>query len=623
MREKEFQVALSLEEIAVALSHIAAWRQVVADERSYALILEDDVYFERQFATQLNRTWVDATNTDSKARHPELDILYLSFREVDRGADLVRCSPDLLRLKRGYWWLSGYVVSRAGAQKLLDSLPITGPVDLWMNQQCDKLNIFSTPSSIIAQRTDLQSDNRYSILPLLTQIGVQTDKTHLILEQTKGQRPVFCVGFDDESASRLESALSLLGYRCFNNRWERHSPSIHRVLDNNLPLLFDAYIGIEKVCGDIGELCKRYPNSVIIFAETSLKTRRDSFDSRRTQYLLQEIPRTRLLRTSGNLTWKSLCEFLRCEIPPYPMPSASVSGNVAALSSDRIRQIPLSPRDFVVQQHDVHPWIVPYERMEAFGILQSPRTVGTQVGALQGIVDRNATCFQGPFWKPVCDTFPSNLACFQEKNVASTLRDGCRLSLEAQRTKSRDFTAGSICSNEAFRYGRFEVSVKPARCPGVVTAFFLHRNDPWQEIDLEFLGSDTRKLLFNVYYNPGDAGTRCNFGNRGTPVLIDLTFDAAADFHRYAIEWDPLEIRFFVDDHLVHVRAAWEPTPIPDLPMQIFCSIWPPRSSELAGAINTNDLPVYSDMRSFKRWKWSAAFERHLQSVTAADRIAI
>ncbi len=34
---------------------------------------------------------------------------------------------------------------------------------------------------------------------------------------------------------------------------------------------------------------------------------------------------------------------------------------------------------------------------------------------------------------------------------------------------------------------------------------------------------------------------------RGTPVQIDLGFDASEAFHRYAIEWEPTGIRWFVD----------------------------------------------------------------------------
>lgn len=41
IREKEVQIAMSREEIAVALSHIKAWRTIIAENRSYALVLAD------------------------------------------------------------------------------------------------------------------------------------------------------------------------------------------------------------------------------------------------------------------------------------------------------------------------------------------------------------------------------------------------------------------------------------------------------------------------------------------------------------------------------------------------------------------------------------------------------
>ena len=171
---------------------------------------------------------------------------------------------------------------------------------------------------------------------------------------------------------------------------------------------------------------------------------------------------------------------------------------------------------------------------------------------------------------------------------------------------TRPTSAVSLCSKQTYRYGRFKVIQKPARAPGVVTAFFLHRNDPWQEIDVEFLGSDTTKLLVNAYFDPGNPGAQCNFGNRGTPVVIDLNFDAAEAFHRYAVEWEPHELRWFVDDHLIHVRAFWVPTPIPNLPMAVFCSIRPPRASELAETLRHSELPAMSELRRMKVWEWCA-----------------
>jgi hypothetical protein len=47
-----------------------------------------------------------------------------------------------------------------------------------------------------------------------------------------------------------------------------------------------------------------------------------------------------------------------------------------------------------------------------------------------------------------------------------------------------------------------------------------------------------------------------------------------------------------VDDHLVHRRAIWDPTPIPHLPMALHVNIWPSRSSQLAGRLNNRRLPA-------------------------------
>jgi GR25 family glycosyltransferase involved in LPS biosynthesis len=212
IREGAVDVPMTREEIAVALSHLKVWRRIITEKIPYALILEDDVIFERPFATQLNKTWQDLR----ERRHggSDFDALYLSYREVERGAQRTSLSPNLTHVVRGYWWMSGYVLSYQGANRLLNSLPIKGPVGLWLNERFPELAVYSTPASIISQRVDLTSDNSYSILPLLSQLGVQSDETHLVLEQTKGRHPVFALGFDRQRAAWLEVALSLLGYRC-------------------------------------------------------------------------------------------------------------------------------------------------------------------------------------------------------------------------------------------------------------------------------------------------------------------------------------------------------------------------------------------------------------------------
>ena len=139
-----------------------------------------------------------------------------------------------------------------------------------------------------------------------------------------------------------------------------------------------------------------------------------------------------------------------------------------------------------------------------------------------------------------------------------------------------------------------------AQVEGLVTGVFLHRDSPRQEIDIEFLGKDPRKMLINVYYNPGCDGARFDYGYRGTPVLVDLGFDAMSDFHAYAMEWEPDEIRWYVDGVLVHRRVNWEPTPVPHLPMKFHINIWPSMSRELAGKVDRKLLPATAQIQSVR-----------------------
>lgn len=99
-------------------------------------------------------------------------------------------------------------------------------------------------------------------------------------------------------------------------------------------------------------------------------------------------------------------------------------------------------------------------------------------------------------------------------------------------------------------------------------------------------------MLTNVYYNPGQEGTRLQHGYRGTPVLIDLGFDASAGYHQYEIDWRPDTITWRVDGRIVHRRRTWSPTPVPDLPAELNLNLWHPRSIELAGPLDSGALPA-------------------------------
>ena len=105
------------------------------------------------------------------------------------------------------------------------------------------------------------------------------------------------------------------------------------------------------------------------------------------------------------------------------------------------------------------------------------------------------------------------------------------------------------------------------------------------------LGKDPTKLLVNVFFNPCQ-GTKLEYGYRGTPTVLELGFDASDDFHAYEIDWQPDAIRWIVDGRVVHERVIWQPTPIPDQPLEFNVNLWHSRSAELAGKLVADRLPA-------------------------------
>ncbi len=293
---------------------------------------------------------------------------------------------------------------------------------------------------------------------------------------------------------------------------------------------------------------------------------------------------------------------------PWAALAALFLGGVLYTPSTRIR---VADANCEVMEHDKDPWILHPDKIEGYcGTSDRPR-YATRTGSFKVERDDALTSLDPSFWDVLDTTFFCNDALFQPKNVVMKKGGGAVLWLQPEESAERKFTSGNIATKDVpdaqFLYGRFETVMKPAKAAGVLTAFFLYRFDPWQEIDMEFLGRDTSKILLNVYYNPGEEGDLYNYGYRGTPVLIDLGFDAADDFHRYAIEWDAEEIRWFVDDTLIHRRVSGRPTPIPHLPMRFHANMWPTCSEELAGPLDQDALPVAAEFQSFTFSSWTPA----------------
>nr|WP_299338380.1 family 16 glycosylhydrolase [Allomuricauda sp.] len=611
IRKQDIKVSMTKEEVAVSLSHIKAWRTLIQQNRAYALILEDDIYFETEFAEGLNQIWNELIPGDTNTC--TFDLLYLSFREVEHGYEKRHFSKSLNISVRGLWWLSGYVLSLEGARKLLNELPVEGPIDLWMNLKFNKLRVYSAKRSIISQRIDFNSDNSYSILPVLSQIGIQSDKTHLELEQKKGRNPVFVIDFCWKSAVNVGYILSMSGYRCCINKWNEFDSSIEKIIDNLKPLLFDAYVGFDSIYDNYEVLEGLYPEALFILVSGSKnvnsKTKSDThkvlFD-KVSSFFEDKEDKFLLINEIESIDWNEFGFFLQCQLEHDKLADFKLNGfEPPDIDLKNYEIVEVSDCTSQILQHDVHPWIIPINNLENYGVGHKNRTIGRLIGEFKKVVYDDFKYLDKDNWRILENSFPSNLAQFSKENISILKGQGLEMKTLKKAKGKKEYSSASIVTSSEYLFGKFEVEMKPIKSEGIITAFFLHRNDPWQEIDFEFLGNDTTKFLTNIYYNPGHVGSNNNFGNRGTPITIKLGFDASESFHKYAIEWSPHEIRWYVDGKLVHVRANWEPTPIPDLPMQFFLNTWPTISEELAGNINNANLPKCTLVKNVGIYTWS------------------
>ncbi|MBV1702965.1 MAG: family 16 glycosylhydrolase [Hyphomicrobiales bacterium] len=588
--ELEAPIRMSRAEVAVAKSHIEVWRRIAQCTQKYALILEDDVWFRAGFARQLDQAWKEVTTASGGSEGA--DILYVSYMEATNGAQKSFISSNVFRPVRGLWYMSGYILSRQGAEKLLSLLPCRGPIDLWINQKFNTLNVLATRRSIVSQRTDASSTNSYSILPTLTKIGAINSEGAALFNARPTQLPVFAFGPVNSGQSSLAMALSMLGYRCCSDLEGLPFHELKALREGRVDRVFNAYVNVGALVSMVEDLRRSYPQAKFIVtaspSDVSCQTIRGILASLDGANLVVFDP-------GAVSAWRILCDHLRCAPPLCPFPrlydlgQRHIADTCGQTAFERNREIP---------KWDRSPWLVELDQNTWSGIQVVPQTPEGEEN--WGEADQSFGEFDPLLWSARSDTFTGNLALFRPLNVEYNRIKGATIFIRQEELGVRQFSAGALTSHADYLFGRFESTFRASDVPGVITGFFLHRNSPHQEIDIEIAGNMPTRLLVNVFYNPGGDGDRFDYGYRGSPSYIELGFDTSKGEHRYAIEWNPSEIRWLVDDLLVHRRVLWNPTPIPHLPMKLHFNAWVPRSSDLAGRLKTRRLPAMAHVRSIQ-----------------------
>jgi GR25 family glycosyltransferase involved in LPS biosynthesis len=580
----EEPIRMTRQEVAVAQSHIEAWKAIAKGTVCHVLVLEDDIWFARGAGESIDRGWRAATNRLSSSGGPHL--LYLSYEDAGGTALREDVCESIFRPARGLWFLSGYVLSRVGAENLLKAMPVVGPVDMWINRRFEALDALALSSPAIRQRPDGVSDNSYSILPYLARAGI-VDANAVMVPCRTGAGPILAwtAARDREC---LAMALSMLGLRVRAYDGDEDSIGEHDLsaLLGTFDVLVDAPLSTCAVSAAI-----KAPDIKFILEPESRLPGGISFNS---------FPqaRTTILPTydiSDDL-WHPLCALVGLSSPvqAFPVGPSRAWRIFRDDRKDKERSEAKSqPQNCLM---DDSAWALIPEN----GWL-SLSSSGQPIRPPSGPCVHEPMSRASLLLPTVIETFPGNLATFDQNGLVVD-SDGTHLTLSKHKTGNRPYRSASFATARAFGHGRFEAEIKAASGSGLITGFFLHRDSPRQEIDIELTGDDPRRVLLNVFFNPGDDGASLGFGYRGSPCRIDLGFDSSSDFHLYAIEWRPGFISWTVDGKTIHNRVGWEPTPLPYLPMRLHANLWAPRSKELAGRINENALPATASFRNVKIW---------------------
>ena len=139
------------------------------------------------------------------------------------------------------------------------------------------------------------------------------------------------------------------------------------------------------------------------------------------------------------------------------------------------------------------------------------------------------------------------------------IRDG-KMVLKAIETSDDYYTSGKITTQNKkdFMYGKVVVSAKAPEGQGLWPAIWMMPTDEsyygqWPkcgEIDImEVLGNQTHIAYGTVHYGEPHAEQQGIYTWEG---------DSASDsFHEYSVEWEPGEMRWYIDGNLYHTANDW------------------------------------------------------------------
>jgi beta-glucanase (GH16 family) len=150
------------------------------------------------------------------------------------------------------------------------------------------------------------------------------------------------------------------------------------------------------------------------------------------------------------------------------------------------------------------------------------------------------------------------------------------LKLSASPPGTKPVCAEIASKRSDFRYGSYRASIRTSHVPGGVVGWFVYRDSPLNEIDVEMLTKDNRDLHFTLHHVQTDVDYK----------LVKLDFDPADDFHEYRFDWHPGSVDYFVDGK----PAGSLTKQVPDQDAAMMLNHWSGNIAGWGGPAPTQDM---------------------------------
>lgn len=163
---------------------------------------------------------------------------------------------------------------------------------------------------------------------------------------------------------------------------------------------------------------------------------------------------------------------------------------------------------------------------------------------------------------------------FAQKAALPTVNNGnAIIAVESYNPTAVSFYGTDLRSNQSFALGTgIHVTVRAkmdTTTPGIVGGIFLYALKPGSttdhdEIDFELLTNLPHAAQTNIYSDE-KLGT-------GNVQFVPYPSGSITDYHTYEIKWQPHQVSWLIDGHLVRTETARVPTG----PMKFHLNVWVP-----------------------------------------------